>query len=159
MPQKIRRFDDLNLIHPKVLLAMYSGRRLTNRGLKGRRLGPGRYRFYRSDHSPMASTAAAFVQLTEPWASERTLVAMVTCMKHGLSCPPVGETEEPGEPCERRHALVEASRWMVIIVRRGGQSLDVEILRYPKVKTVAEALRKKPVRKDAGFAIQLVART
>lgn len=156
MAQKIHKLDDLNLIRPEILFAMYSGKRMTNKGLKGRRLGPGRYRFCRLDHLPMASTVAVFVQLAEPWASERTSVAVLLCLAHGLFCPPDEIGGMTGEVCKKRHGLVEASRWMAVIVRRGSQSFDVEILRYPKVKTVAAALRGKPIRKDAGFTVQYI---
>ena len=71
----------------QIFFVMFSGKKLMNKGLKGRRLGPGRYRFYRSDHIPMASTVAVFVQLAEPWASERTSVAVLLCLAHGRFCP------------------------------------------------------------------------
>ena len=118
---------ELNLINlkslapPKVLFARFTGKKMVNLGLRGRRLGPGRYRFRREDKDLMEGIVTVLVQLDEPWASERTMTAALACLEHGLSCP-VGSHEET--PAKTRQIPIEVLRWMPEVRLCNLQNLD-----------------------------------
>jgi hypothetical protein len=142
-----------DILHqPKVFLAMYKDKKFKGSGLRCRRLGPGRYRFVRKDGKPMHS-CLVLVEIAKPWADERAMVAVLACARHGFSCPP---DEFDGETCKRQFVLVEGSRWMPRVVNNG--EVEVEILRYPKTRTVAGARRGKATPQDADFFIQVISR-
>ena len=143
-----------DILHqPKVFLAMRKGGKLKGSGLRGRRLGPGRYRFVRQDRKP-THTCLVLIEIAKPWADERAMVAVLACARHGFSCP---LDELDGETCKRQFVLVEANRWMPRVVNNG-ESLVVEILRYPKARTVAGARRGRATAQDADFFIQVISR-
>ena len=152
---KLSLSDALLRFHPLVFFSLYRPGKFENKGLRGRRLGPGRYRFVRSDGSPMKSHISTIVRIDDPWARERAMMAVLACTKHGLACCP--EMEPKITPCKRKHVLVEGSRWMARVAI-GDKRIDVDILRYPKARTVAGALRGKATLQDAGFAIQVMMR-
>ena len=54
----------------KVFRSFRKDGRFKNAGLRGRRLGPGRYRFFRQGKGSVDSFISAIVTLAEPWASE-----------------------------------------------------------------------------------------
>ena len=152
--QAAARFDE-NLIcrRPKIFLAIHEEGKFKCMGLRGQRLGPGRYRFVRQDGKPMHS-CLVLIEIAKPWADERTKVAVLACARHGLSCP---LEEFDGETCKKQFVLVESNKWMPRVVNNG-ERLDVEILRYPKARTVAGARRGRVTAQDADFFIQVIAR-
>ena len=147
--QAAAKFDEVLSCHqPKIFVAIHEAGKFKGMGLRGQRLGPGRYRFVRRDGKPMYSYRASIVAISEPWASERTMVAVLACATHGLSCPGT-------PPCERQHVLVEGCRWLAWVSRPDFKSVHVGIMRYPKARTVAGARRKLTLH-DAGFTIQVI---
>jgi hypothetical protein len=150
---KLSLSDALLRFHPLVFFASYKSGKFENEGLRGRRLGPGRYRFVRSDGSPMKSHISTIVRIDDPWARERAMMAVLACPKHGLACCP--EMDLRIRPCKKGYVLVEGSRWMARVDIED-ERIDVNILRYPKARTVAGALRRKATFQDAGFAIQVM---
>ena len=155
--QAAARFDE-NLIcrRPKIFLAIHEEGKFKCMGLRGQRLGPGRYRFVRRDGKPMDSCRASLVAISEPWASERTMVAVLACATHGLSCPGVDMLDsEETPPCKKQHVLVEGGRWLAWVSHHDPKSVHVGILRYPKARTVAGA-RRKPTLHDADFTVQII---
>ena len=148
-----------DILHqPKIFLALRKDGKIKGNGLRGRRLGPGRYRFVRQDRKPMHS-CLVLIEIATPWADERTKVAVLACARHGLLCPDVLDElfEVDGKPCKRQYVLVEVNRWMPRVVNNS-ERFDVEILRYPKARTVAGARRGKAIPHDADFFIQVISR-
>jgi hypothetical protein len=154
--QATTKFDKvLACLHPKIFVAIHEAGKFKGMGLRGQRLGPGRYKFVRSDGKPMDSYRASLVVISEPWASERTMVAVLACAKHGLSCPEMDLMSTETRSCERQHVLVEGARWMATVFLLDRESVIVKILRYPKAKTVAGAMRLSTFQ-DADFTIQVI---
>ena len=151
------KFDEvLSCRQPKIFLAIHEAGKFKGMGLRGQRLGPGRYRFVRRDGKPMDSYRASLVAISEPWASERTMVAVLACATHGLSCPGVDMLDsEETPPCKKQHVLVEGGRWLAWASHHDPKSVHVGILRCPKARTVAGA-RRKPTLHDAGFTVQII---
>jgi hypothetical protein len=76
--QAAAKFDEvLSCYQPKIFVAIHEAGKFKVMGLRGQRLGPGRYRFVRRDGKPMDSCRASIVAISEPWASERTKVAVL----------------------------------------------------------------------------------
>ena len=141
---------------PKIFFAIHEAGKFKGMGLQGQRLSPGRYRFVRRDGKPMDSYRASLVAISEPWASERTMVAVLACATHGLSCPGADLLDsEETPPCKMQHVLVEGCRWLAWTSHPDPKSVHVGILRYPKARTVAGA-RRKPTLHDAGFTVQII---
>lgn len=141
----------------KVFRSFRKDGRFTNAGLRGRRLGPGRYRFFRQGKGSVDSFISAIVTLAEPWASERTMVPVLACARHGDSCPGGEQDPQTLLPCEMRHVLVQGPRWLPVVSLFDRESVIVMILRYPKAATVAGALRSSTFQ-DADFALQVIVR-
>ena len=132
---------------------MRKGGRLKGSGLRCRRLGPGRYRFVRKDRKSFRSSLVQ-ISIAKPWSDERTHVAVLACESHGLSCP---LEEFDGKTCKTQFRLVEGPRWLPLVVNNG-ERLELEILRYPKARTVAGARRGKATAQDVDFFIHVLAR-
>jgi hypothetical protein len=148
----------LACIQPKVSLASCKDRKIEGQGLRGRRLGPGLYRFVRQDGNPMDSMLATFVEFMDPWRTEMTRRAVLVCKEHGFVC--LEKLHDEDSPPKCHHVLVETPRWMAHVSRRDFWSIDVAIMCLPRAKTLAEAVarRGKLASRDAGFFVQVLSR-
>ena len=139
---------------PKVLLSIYKDGKFRNDGLRGRRLGPGRYRFTQPDRKSLDRGVSGLVNIGEPWGSERTMVRALACDLHGFICPLV---ESDDHSCSKHFVLIEGCRWFAICALTMTR-LDVVIFRRPKAKTLRGAKLGKVVARDVDFTVQLVSR-
>jgi hypothetical protein len=118
-----------------------------------RRLGPGRYRFRRNDHSPWS-----------PWKKILGIQVQV-----GTGRRPATETTWmplfPGSlhDCsyDKDRTAVEVPRWQCTVIEDTSGCFTVVIYRLPLARTSEEALspsfaRKKPVERDRAFCVVVI---
>jgi len=113
-----------------------------SKGLKGRNIGKGIYRFRPVDKIPPKTRFIVQVQISEPWCHQKSWTPSSTCTEHGPACP----CDE--EDCVVKLVPVEVPRWMPVATLRDG-SFDVRIYEHRSSKTVSHGPRPSD---GAGFA-------
>ena len=117
------------------------------RGLRGRKIGEGVYRFRREDGRPL-DLLAVQVQLADPWGDETVWSLVSTCSEHILCT-------QRGEDCRVVMKPQMVRRWFVVTTPHKN-FFDVELYaaRSSKTRVVTRKLSSGP-----GFYVMLTSRT
>lgn len=114
----------------------------TFKGLRGRKIGKGVYRFRIADELPPNVRLIIQVLISEPWFHQKSWTPSSTCTEHGPACP----CDE--EDCVVKLVPIEVPRWMPVATMREG-FFDVGIYERRSSRTFLHAPRPSD---GAGFA-------
>ena len=121
-----------------------------NRGLIGRNVKPGVYRFEREDGKPL-NVIAFMVRISEPWCNKVTWTLVRTCSTHGDMCP-----LDDNEKCDVEMIPTKVKKWSALASLHDERHLNVSL--YKLAGSMKKQGHYKPA-SGVGFAVCLVLRS